>query len=63
MVSERMDEQTHCWECESAVDRVTLVPLPTGDDGRPRLPLCSTCYRVCYLPVVAGDGQVPAVIR
>src|SRR3954453_13173222 len=51
----RMDtsRETACWECEAMTSKpvIVSVAIPPGEIGP--LPLCPSCYRTCYVPLIA----------
>lgn len=44
---------TICWECEAATSQPIAVTIEMTTRHRPRVQLCPSCYRSCYLLLIA----------
>jgi hypothetical protein len=49
---------TTCWECGAETSRPQRASLRLASGATRTFQLCPTCYRDCYLPLIADGGSV-----
>jgi hypothetical protein len=47
-----------CWECGAETTRPQRASLRLASGATRTFHLCPTCYRDCYLPLIADRGSV-----
>jgi hypothetical protein len=48
---------TTCWECGAETSRPQSASLRLASGATRTFQLCPTCYRECYLPLIADRGS------
>ena len=55
--------RSECWECQAITDEPIVVTLRTPDEEVGRFPLCPTCYRAYFLPLVPDGFRMLVLTR